>query len=41
MSFPKDLVKTGFADGSTLFTYAYGKIVLWTLHPDAVDVTQG
>ncbi len=41
MSFPQDLVKTGFADEQTLFTYAYGKIVLWTLHPDAVDVTQG
>ncbi len=41
MSFPKDLAKTGFADEKTLFTYAYGKIVLWTLHPEAVDVTKG
>ena len=41
MGFPKDLVKTGFADEKTLFTYAFGKIVLWTLHPEAVDVTRG
>ncbi len=41
MSFPKDLVKAGLADEKTLFTYAFGKIVLWTLHPEAVDVTKG
>ncbi len=41
MSFPKELVKAGLADEKTLFTYAFGKIVLWTLHPEAVDVTKG
>ena len=41
VSFPKDLVKAGLADEKTLFTYAFGKIVLWTLHPEAVDVTKG
>lgn len=41
MGFPKDLVKAGLADEKTLFTYAFGKIVLWTLHPETVDVTQG
>ncbi len=41
VSFPKELVKAGLADESTLFTYAFGKIVLWTLHPETVDVTQG
>ena len=41
MSFPKDLIKTGFADEKTLFTYAFGKIVLWTLHPETIDVTLG
>ncbi len=41
IGFPKDLIKAGLADEKTLFTYAFGKIVLWTLHPEAVDVTKG
>jgi len=41
MSFPRDLVKLGLADESTLTIYATGKIVLWTTRPDAVDVTKG
>ena len=41
MSFPKDLAQAGLADEKTLFTYAFGKIVLWTLHPETVDVTRG
>ena len=41
MSYPKELVQKGFADEKTLFTYAFGKIVLWTLHPETVDVTRG
>ena len=41
ISFPRDLVKAGMADESTLTIYATGKIVLWTTRPDAVDVTKG
>ena len=41
MSFPRDLVKAGLADEKTLTTYATGKIVLWTAHPDTVDVSKG
>lgn len=39
--FPRDLAKTGFADESTLFVYAVGRIVLWTSTPEKVDVTKG
>lgn len=41
VSFPRDLVKAGLADESTLTTYATGKIVLWTTHPETIDVTKG
>ena len=41
MSFPRDLAKAGFADESTLTVYATGKIVLWTMRPDSVDVSKG
>ena len=41
VSFPRDLVKAGLADESTLTVYATGKIVLWTTRPDAIDVTKG
>ena len=41
VSFPRDLIKAGLADESTLTTYATGKIVLWTTHPETVDVTKG
>ncbi len=40
-SFPRDLIKAGFADESTFSIYAVGKIVLWTSTPDKVDVTKG
>lgn len=40
MSYPKELVKAGFADGASLTLYATGHIVLWTTNP-AVDVSQG
>ena len=41
VSFPRELIKTGFADENTLFIYAVGRIVLWTSTPDKVDVTKG
>ena len=41
VSFPRDLVKAGLADESTLTVYATGKIVLWTARPDGVDVSKG
>ena len=41
MSFPRELVKAGLADESTLTLYAVGRIVLWTAHSETVDVTQG
>ena len=41
MNFPRDLVKSGLADESSLTVYATGKIVLWTTRPDGVDVSKG
>ena len=41
VSFPRDLIKGGMADESTLTTYATGKLVLWTTHPESIDVTKG
>ncbi len=41
VSFPRELIKDGFADENTLFIYAVGRIVLWTSTPDKVDVTKG
>ena len=40
-SFPRELIKAGFADEGTFSIYAIGKIVLWTSTPDKVDVTKG
>ncbi len=40
MSYPKQLVKDGQADASSLTLYATGHIVLWSTNP-AVDVSQG
>ncbi|MEY2408672.1 MAG: molybdate transport system substrate-binding protein [Verrucomicrobiota bacterium] len=31
MNYPRDLIKAGFAEGSTLVQYATGRIVLWTV----------
>ena len=39
--YPNDLVKAGFADEKSLTTYAVGRLVLWTTHPETVDVSQG
>ena len=41
VSFPRELIKAGFADESTLMIYAVGRIVLWTSTPDKIDVTKG
>ena len=41
VSFPRELIKAGLADESTLSIYAVGRIVLWTSTPDKVDVTRG
>ena len=41
VSFPRELIKAGLADESTLQIYAIGRIVLWTSTPDKVDVTKG
>ncbi len=41
VSFPRELIKDGLADESTLMIYAVGRIVLWTSTPDKVDVTRG
>ena len=41
VSFPRGLVQAGLAAGSTLTIYATGKIVLWTMHPEVVDVSKG
>ena len=41
IGFPRDLVKAGFADEKSLTTYAQGRLVLWTAHPEQVDVTKG
>ncbi len=41
VSYPRELIKAGLADESTLFIYAVGRIVLWTSTPDKVDVTKG
>ncbi|HZR36109.1 MAG TPA: molybdate ABC transporter substrate-binding protein [Nevskia sp.] len=40
MSYPKQLVKDGEADESSLTLYAAGHLVLWSTSP-AVDVSQG
>jgi molybdate transport system substrate-binding protein len=39
--YPKRLVASGHADGSTLYQYATGRIVLWTRKDSGIDVTGG
>jgi molybdate transport system substrate-binding protein len=39
--YPDELVKSGNADPSSRLTYAYGRIVLWTLHPDRIQIAKG
>jgi molybdate transport system substrate-binding protein len=38
---PQRLVSSGHADGSSLFQYATGRIVLWTRKDSGVDVSHG
>lgn len=41
VDYPRDLVAKGRAEGSTLFTYAIGRIVLWTRAGSALDLNRG
>lgn len=41
IGFPRDLIKSGLADEKSLTTYAFGRLVFWTAHPETVDVTKG
>jgi len=40
LKYPKELIKAGLADSSSLLLYAIGRLVLWTVKPD-IDVTRG
>ncbi len=40
MTYPRELIKAGLADGASLTPYAAGKIVVWTAQ-DGVDVSKG
>jgi molybdate transport system substrate-binding protein len=39
--YPEELIKSGKAEASSRLTYAYGRIVLWTLHPDRIQIHKG
>jgi molybdate transport system substrate-binding protein len=39
--YPDELIKSGDAEASSRLTYAYGKIVLWTLHPERIPIDKG
>src|SRR5262245_46560660 len=41
VAYPERLVAGGLADGETLYTYATGRIVLWTRKDSGVDVSHG
>jgi molybdate transport system substrate-binding protein len=41
IQYPKDLVRGGFVDASTLTVYAIGRLVLWTTKPDSVNLDRG
>lgn len=40
MTYPRKLAEEGFADKKTLFQYAVGRVVLWTINP-GMDVSRG
>jgi molybdate transport system substrate-binding protein len=40
LKYPKELIKAGLADSSSLTLYAIGRIVLWTVKPN-IDLTHG
>jgi molybdate transport system substrate-binding protein len=41
VTYPNDLISKGKADRATLFTYAIGRIVLWTPSSSPLDLGQG
>jgi molybdate transport system substrate-binding protein len=41
VTYPNDLVTKGKADAASLFTYAIGRVVLWTPASSPLDVRQG
>jgi molybdate transport system substrate-binding protein len=41
IDYPKQLVASGHADGSSLYQYATGRIVLWTRKDSGIDVSKG
>jgi molybdate transport system substrate-binding protein len=40
LKYPKELIKAGLADSSSLTLYAIGRLVLWTIKPD-IDLMHG
>jgi len=40
LKYPKELIKAGLADSSSLTLYAIGRLVLWTVKPD-IEVARG
>jgi molybdate transport system substrate-binding protein len=41
IDYPKRLIASGHAEGSSLYQYATGRIVLWTRQNSGIDVTRG
>jgi molybdate transport system substrate-binding protein len=41
IDYPQQLASSGHADGSSLYAYATGRIVLWTRKDTGIDVTRG
>jgi molybdate transport system substrate-binding protein len=41
IDYPKRLVTSGHADGSSLYRYATGRIVLWTRRDSGIDLSKG
>src|SRR5262245_61460548 len=41
VDYPRQLVKSGHGDATSLYQYATGRIVLWTRKDTGIDVTRG
>jgi molybdate transport system substrate-binding protein len=41
IDYPRQLVASGYAEASSLYQYATGRIVLWTRKDSGIDVTRG
>src|SRR5687767_2873760 len=41
IDYPKQLIDSGHADGSSLYQYARGRLVLWTRKDSGVDISRG